>query len=107
MSFMINYTKAQYEAKVSELEGYYSQLSDHLSKMEDLKNRMYQFWDDENARTTGKMLEIEIRQVRNSMERTKDILNFYKSSIAKLDSSNSAINNTLQEAISILTGLGI
>lgn len=107
MSFTLNYTKTQYQTKITELDGYYKRLSTHLTTMESLKDRMYQFWTDENARTTGKMLEIEIRQVKNSMERTQDLLQFYKTSVEKLDGTNQTISDTLGDALKILTGLGI
>lgn len=107
MSFTVRYTKAQYTAKISELEGYYSQLESHLSTMENLKEQMYQFWDDENARTTGTALASEIRQVKNSMDRTKDMLTFYKSAIEKLDGANIAVGSTISDALGILGKLGI
>jgi hypothetical protein len=107
MSFMVSYTKSQYEAKITELKGYYSQLEKHLTTMEGYKDSMYDFWDDENARTTGEMLAIEIRQVRNAMDRTQDMLTFYESSVEKLDGANIGVASTIQQAIAILSGIGI
>ena len=107
MTFIVRYTKAQYQAKITELQGYYSQLESHLSTMEGLKEQMYQFWDDENARTTGTALASEIRQVKNAMDRTKDMLSFYKGSIEKLDAANISVGSTITEALGILGKLGI
>lgn len=107
MAFMVNYTQAQYQAKIAELGGYHNQLQTHLETMEGFREKMYQFWDDENARTTGEMLAIQIRQVRNAMDRTSDMINFYTRSVEKLDGVNIDVGETILEAIGILSGLGI
>lgn len=107
MAFIVRYTKAQYQTKITELQGYYSQLESHLSTMEGLKEQMYQFWDDENARTTGTALASEIRQVKNAMDRTKDMLSFYKGAIEQLDAANISVGSTITEALGILGKLGI
>ena len=107
MSIVVNYTKAQYVAKITELEGYYRSLESHLARMEELKSQMFNFWDDENARKTGEILAIEIRQVRNAMTRTSDLLTFFKSTVEKLDGANLNVGNVLSDALGILGGLGI
>jgi uncharacterized protein YukE len=107
MAFVIKYTKAQYEAKISELDGYRDQLQTHLDRMEGLKDQINQFWDDDNARETYRTLTTEIRQVRNAMDRTDDALNFYKSAIEKLDGANINAGSTIAEALGILGNLGI
>ena len=107
MAFIVKYTQAQYNAKITELEGYQSQLEQHLNRMEGLRDNMYTFWDDPNARTAGQMLGIQIRQVRNAMDRTTDLLTFYKTAVEKLDGSNLSASSMISEAISVLEGLGI
>lgn len=107
MAFTVKYTKAQYTAKISELESYYSQLETHLNTMEGLKDQMYQFWDDANARETGNALTTEIRQVRNAMDRTNDMLTFYKSAVDKLDGANLSVGGTITDALGILGKIGI
>ncbi len=107
MSVLVKYTKAQYAEKLAELEGYYSQLNTHLSTMQGLKEQMYQFWDDENARSTGNVLASEIRQVKNAMDRTNDLIIFYKGSIEKLDEANLGAGSVVGEALDILGKLGI
>ena len=44
MAITIKYTKSQYLAKISELEGYYNMLAEHLARMQDLKSKMFEFW---------------------------------------------------------------
>lgn len=107
MSVTIKYTKAQYQAKITELEGYYALLEQHLSSMENLKESMFQFWEDENARTTGMILNGEIEQVKKAMTRTSDLLIFYKSSVEKLSGADASVRDLLGDALSIITGLSI
>ena len=104
---MINYTKAQYQAKITELEGQYAQLVQHLERMEELKKQMFDFWNDPNAEKTGEILAIQIRQVKNAMDRTQDLLGFYKSTVEKLDGAGGVVGGLLSQALSILSGTGI
>ena len=83
----VRYTKAQYMARITELEGYHGQLQQHLEKLEELREQVFVFWEDANAEKIGKILDIQIRQVQNSMDRTHDLLIFYKSAVEKLDAA--------------------
>lgn len=107
MSILVNYTKAQYEAKVVELEGYYNMLSQHLTKMEELKSKMFEFWDDENAQKTGLLLSVKIGSVRDTMDSTNESILFYKSTIEKLDGANLSVGDMIGDALGILGGLGL
>lgn len=104
---MIRYEQSQYQVKIAELEGLQSQLEQHLSNMENLKEQMFQFWNDPNAREAGEVLTILVRQVRNAMDRTTDMLAFYRSTTEKLGGVGGIATNLLSEAISILSGAGI
>ena len=106
MAITIKYTKSQYLAKISELEGYYNMLAEHLARMQDLKSKMFEFWDDENARTAGQVLAIKIRHVQNTMDITNDSILFYKSAVEKLDGANLSVGDLLGDALSILGVLG-
>ena len=100
---IIKYTKAQYNAKITTLEGYHAQLATHLSRMEALREKMFSFWDDENARTVGKILNLEIKNVRNSMDTTQELLTFYKSAVEKLEGSNIQISDILGDIFGMLS----
>lgn len=102
MPFSILYDKVVYTDKISELEGYYSQLQGHLSTLEGYKEQMYQFWEDDKARTTGEALASMIRQVKNSMDSTQNMLNFYKRTVEKFDGTEKAIDESLQDVFGIL-----
>lgn len=103
----VRYTKAQYMARITELEGYHGQLQQHLEKLEELREQVFVFWEDANAEKIGKILDIQIRQVQNSMDRTHDLLIFYKSAVEKLDGANLDVGQMLESALGTLAGLGI
>ena len=107
MPVILKYTKAQYDAKITELQGYLNELKDHREKMVGLREQMYNFWDDPNARKAGEALNIQIRQGDNSMARTNDMLIFYQKSVEKLGGADSAVSGLLGDAISILGSLGV
>ena len=102
MSLLIKYTKAQYQAKITELEGYYQQLEQHLTRMQDLKGQIFSFWNDANAQKTGQILAAQIRNVQTCMDRTNDTLIFYKAAIEKLDGADLSVSDLLDEALSVL-----
>lgn len=107
MPVVLKYTKAQYTAKITELEGYLNQLQTHKEKMETLKGDMFNFWDDPNARKAGEALAVQIRQVENAMTRTHDMLIFYQKSVDQLGGTDSAIGGLLEDALGILGAIGI
>ncbi len=105
MAFSVSYTQAQYQGKITELEGYYKQLELHLGRMQELKNQMFDFWNDPNAQTTGQILAVEIRAVQTAMDRTADTITFYKSTIDKMDGANLSVADILADALGLLGGL--
>lgn len=96
--------RPRYEAKIAELEQYYILLQQHLNKMENLKENMFQFWDDDNARQAGQVLTLTIRQVTSSMTMTQETLAFYKSAVAKLGATKSVTSGLLDSALQLLSG---
>lgn len=103
----VRYTKAQYMARITELEGYHGQLQQHLEKLEELREQVFVFWEDANAEKIGKILDIQIRQVQNSMDRTHDLLIFYKSAVEKLDGANLMWARCWSQPWARWAGLGI
>lgn len=101
---IIKYVQSQYEAKIAELEQYYILLQQHLNKMENLKENMFQFWDDDNARQAGQVITLTIRQVTSSMTMTQETLAFYKSAVAKLGATKSVTSGLLDSALQLLSG---
>lgn len=84
MGMTIKYDKATYQGKINQLEAHHAQLTTHLSNMENLRNKMSQFWDDENARKTGEILNEEIRTVKITMTQTATEIAVLKNTVEKL-----------------------
>lgn len=103
-SIVINYSKAQYTEKITELEGYYAMLQEHLNRMEELKTQMFDFWDDEDARTAAKALQEQIIKVKNQMEYTALTLTNFRTTVAEMDSTKSLVGSDLEKAISAVLG---
>ena len=100
----VKYTKAQYQAKITELEGYYNQLNQHLERMKELKEQLFKFWNDANAQTTGQLLAAEIRKVQTAMDRTSDSITMFKAAIDGMDGVNFSIGDILGDALNIVGG---
>lgn len=106
MAVVIKYTKAQYQAKIDELEAYYSELARHLTNLENLKSQMFDFWNDENARKAADSMVNTIAKVKGEMNYTREMIIMYKNIVAKLDSTNASMSDLLEEASSMLKLLG-
>ena len=78
MAVTIKYTKAQYQAKIDELEAYYNELARHLTTLENLKSQMFNFWNDENARKAADSLVNTIAKVKGEMNYTREMIIMYK-----------------------------
>ena len=98
----VKYTKAQYQAKITEIEGYYNQLEQHLARMQELKSQIFNFWNDANAQTTSQVLAAQIRNVQTAMDRTYDTITLHKSAIDGLDGVNFEVSDILKDAIGML-----
>lgn len=95
------YSKGIYEAKIDELQNYCDLLAPHITRMEELRNQMYTFWDDENARIAGQLLEIQLQYTRNAVDEIKGTILFYKNSINQLGTAGAAAKETLEMALSL------
>ncbi len=99
---IIKYTKQQYQAKVTELEGFYNQLVTHEGRMTELKSEMFQFWDDPNAQKTAQILTSQLQHVHNAMDQIAATISFYKSAIDKLSATGTIVDSILEKALGIL-----
>ena len=102
--YVVKYTKAQYQAKIGELNRFNSRLETHLQQLEGFKDEMFQFWQDDNAQAVGEALTSEIKAVRNSMEQVQSYLGFYESCVEKLEGADADVLSTIGDAISLLSG---
>lgn len=105
--FIMKYSKNQYSGKLKEIQVCYDRLKMHLERMEELKGDMGSFWHDEQARKAGELLTVEIRQVRNAMERTQDMLQFYTGAIESLTDVGEEALSDISSVLNVVDGLGI
>lgn len=98
----LKYEQSQYEAKFSELEGYFKLLSEHKDRMETLRSQMYDFWNDKNTQKVAEVLLEQIHQVENAMDRTKEMMIFYSKTVNIMGGASSAIQTELDNALKIL-----
>lgn len=102
---IIKYQQSEYEAKITELEGYHKQLTGHLDTMEKLKDKMPDIWNDARAQETMKILSEQVRQVRAAMDKTAETLTFYRTAVEKLNAANSQVDSLLEAALSVLVAV--
>lgn len=105
ISYVIKYDKGVYQAKVTELKSYHKELDTHLTKLKELREQMFQFWDDDEAQKVGQVLNQMIRRVENAMGMTNDQIRLYESSIEKFDAANISAGQSIDDALSILQHL--
>lgn len=107
MAFTVKYTKAQYLAKITELEGCEKELSEALGRLETLRDQIDSFWHDENARKEYNILVKQINHVKIQMDRVRSFLSIYRSAVEKLDGVNIDISELLGDALSAVSSLGL
>lgn len=105
MAIIINYAKKDYLAKITELEGYHKQLSEHLGKMQEYKSQIPNFWEDENAQLAAQILNNQIRSTERTMAQVEDNLTFYRSIVEKLGGVGDSTSELLKKALSIISGV--
>lgn len=101
-NFVFNYTQNEYEDKIAELERLIGKLETHKKNLEDLKDWIPSFWDDENARKTVATLEITIREVNRKMDTAKDLTAVFKNTVRDLEGSKINLGNLLEDAQGLL-----
>jgi len=102
MSVIINYTKSQYLAKITELQGYYDMLAAHLDKLKGLKDQVVEFWQDDSSEKTLQLLQITINDVERSMQRTNEMLIFYRTTVEKMDASGSFADGSFEKLFGLV-----
>lgn len=95
--FLFNYTKNEYEEKISELQGYITELEGHLSDMERLRGRISQFWADDNSLSVYRELERTIEETRKQMKTAKETMDTLKIVVDELDKSKGEMTDTLEK----------
>ena len=63
---VLNYNRGYYEQKIAAIESYGRQLEQHLNTLDNLKGKIKDFWQDDDAVTYMKNLAMQINSVRNA-----------------------------------------
>lgn len=103
---IFNYTKNEYEVKVSELEELIARLNQHLERLQELRSQIPQFWDDGNARETGVVLDKTIKKVLDAMTTSENLSRTYKTVIESLGGSKETLAELIGDATGILDSDG-
>lgn len=105
--WVLNYTKKQYEYKISELETYLSKLNAHYETLQSYRNEICNFWESDEALQYGKLLDIEIRAVYNAQEMVKHDIEALKEIIAGMKDTTTIIVDKIADIASTLGALDI
>lgn len=104
--FLFQYTKAQYEEKINELDTHIAQLNTHLDNLISLKDRIPTFWKDDNANKTVATLEMTIKNVQRDMETAQNLAQVFRDAVASFDTSNEKLHGYIEDALGLLNLFG-
>lgn len=107
MPVIIHYAKTVYDNKVNKLEGYIGQLDNHLGILEGYRDRIKNYWDDDEGRRYYNLVNTEIHAVRNARLRAQSLRDIYYNAMLDLKKSQGLVGGLLDEAESVLGSLGI
>jgi len=102
-NFIFNYTKQEYEDKIADLERAHTKLNKHLTNMENLRSKLHEVWDDENAQAVSVDLLNTIEQTRLEMKTVQDFIGVFKQAVSEFDNSNANISNVLDTLKSLIS----
>jgi len=102
---IVKYTTAQYEAKITLLEGYYNQLAEKKERLTELRDQLTTFWDDDNSPKVYQCLSTIIGNLNNIMVRANDVIVGTRALVQKLDGTNIEVGSMLGDALSALSSL--
>lgn len=104
---MINYTKSQYDEKVQELQSYAQKLNTHLNNLEGYKNQIRNYWSDEEAEKYQSALNMQIKAIKNALNRVDSLKGIYERTSQELSEQKSKSSAALDEAKQLIDELGI
>ncbi|WP_165249448.1 hypothetical protein [Adlercreutzia sp. ZJ141] len=104
---IVKYTKSQYTAKISELEGCIGRLDTHLETLESLKNKVTSFWDDPQTPDYLRQLTVAIVSVRNARDRTQKLLAEYNGMVEEMSGVTAMTTGIIDDIGGIIGSLGI
>lgn len=103
--FIFNYTKDVYEAKVTELTNLIARLQNHWDELENLKDEIPSFWDDDNAKKANDAIFLTMERTKDAMDVAQRLLDNFKETISNLDNSQTTLGEFIGDALGILSGI--
>ncbi|MBE6942012.1 MAG: hypothetical protein E7455_07020 [Ruminococcaceae bacterium] len=103
--YVFNYTKDEYESKISELTNLVARLNNHLTELENLKSEIPSFWDDDKAKKAFDAITLTIQRTKDNMQIAQRTLDQYKQIVADLDNSQGTLGDLLEGAVGLLQSI--
>lgn len=106
-NMIINYSKAVYDNKISELESYIKQLEGHRVNLEGYRDKIRNLWDDSEAERYYSNLSEQILAVKNAAQRTTDLKTIYERASAEFAKQKTLTSGLIDDAETAIKALGI
>lgn len=103
---ILKYGRAQYEATIEKAEIYAKQLDQHLSTLEQLKDRLPECWDDDKAKEYVTVITTQIMNIRQAKERVDNLKLTYQEINEEFTGASEKITGITQAAQAALGKLG-
>lgn len=95
--FVFNYTASEYQQKINQLANLLERLQEHLGKMNELKEAIPSFWDDEHSAKVYTELTDTIRQTETEMETTRSYMATLQTVVDELSRSKTLMSDTIEK----------
>lgn len=106
-NIIVRYSKAQYQEKISRLDGCVKKLDTHLSTMEALRDQFKQVWDDDVAMQYYEQIKVQIQAVKNAHEATNRQIDMWQEVIREMEESTANSAKSIEDIRSLIGALGI
>lgn len=104
---ILKYTEGEYREKLAEVQGYKNQLESHITNLENYKNDIARFWNDDYAQKTARTLYSTIRQAKAVMNRAQNMIDFYNTSLEDITNQRTAMDSVYESITGKLGTIGV
>ena len=105
-NYVFNYTKDAYEQRINELQSYITKLQDHKKNLEDLRSGISEFWDDENARKTSRLLLEQLGEIERYNEWAEETVRDLQLVVQELDGDKNVLSQLIDDLTDATSALG-
>ena len=106
-NFIFNYSKNEYIQKINELERFIARLKEHMEKLKELRGQVFEFWEDEDARNTCRVLDDTILEVETETMNAERLCTNYRTTVDSMSGAQGVLGQSIQDALAALTGLDL